>query len=194
MINITPSGIKGFTLVETMVAISILMFAILGPLTIASAGLRNSAYARDQITAYYLAQEGVEYVRYIRDNNYIENERGNGNGWLSGLENCTAGSLGDFGCALDSVAWFDGGEALIPCQTESCDSDSDPKMYVTPEGYYSYDPSGNSAARYKRVIKVIPIGVDNSEAQVVSTMTWNTTAGGEKTFKLTENLFNLYNN
>lgn len=57
----------GFTLIETLVAISILLIALTGPLTIAAKGLNTAYYARDQITAFYLAQEGIEYLRNIRD-------------------------------------------------------------------------------------------------------------------------------
>ena len=53
----------GFTLIESLVAISILLLSISAPLTIASKGLASSFFARDQITAFYLAQDAVEYIR-----------------------------------------------------------------------------------------------------------------------------------
>ena len=62
-------NIKGFTLVETLVAISILMIAIVGPMTIAQNGLSSSIYAREQFIAQFLAQDALEYVRNVRDNN-----------------------------------------------------------------------------------------------------------------------------
>lgn len=58
----------GFTILETLVAISILILALTGPLTIVAQALRSSYYARDQVTAYYLAQEAVEFLRNKRDN------------------------------------------------------------------------------------------------------------------------------
>ena len=64
---------KGFTLIETMVAITVLMTAIVGPMEIASKALFSSYYARDQITAYYLAQEGIEIVRAKRDSYVLAN-------------------------------------------------------------------------------------------------------------------------
>ena len=186
---------KGFTLVETLVAISLLMLAILGPLSISSAGLRNSAYARDQITAYYLAQEGIEYVRYVRDDNFIKKYAGGGNGWLDGLDNCIVDGAGDYGCVLDSPAWFAGySNFLYACITQLCDNDQDPKMYVTSDGYYAYGylSPDSVLSQYKRVITVVP--VTNDEVKIVSTMTWKAGGGLEKTFVLTENLFNLYKN
>jgi type II secretory pathway pseudopilin PulG len=62
----------GLTLVETLVAISILTIAVIGPLGIIAQALHTSYYTRDQMTAHYLAQEAIEYVRNLRDNKSIE--------------------------------------------------------------------------------------------------------------------------
>ncbi len=61
----------GFTLIEAMIAITILTFAVAGPLSTASRALVATEVARDQLTASYLAQEGVEYVRAMRDDAYL---------------------------------------------------------------------------------------------------------------------------
>ncbi len=58
---------RGFTLVETLVAVTILLVVITGPMTIASNGMKNSYYAGDQTTAVYLAQEAIEAVQKLRD-------------------------------------------------------------------------------------------------------------------------------
>lgn len=61
-------GEKGFTILETLVAISILVLALTAPLAIVAQALRSSYYARDQVTAYFLAQEAIEFLRNKRDN------------------------------------------------------------------------------------------------------------------------------
>ncbi len=61
----------GFTLVETLVAVSILAIAIVGPMVTASRALLAAYVARDQLTASYLAQEGIEYIRLMRDDVYL---------------------------------------------------------------------------------------------------------------------------
>lgn len=53
---------SGFTLIETFVAIVVLTIAVLGPMTLLSRALQDSRYIKDQITATFLAQEGVELL------------------------------------------------------------------------------------------------------------------------------------
>lgn len=81
--NKGTNSAKGFTLVEAMVAISILSLAVTGPMIIAQKGIGAAIYARDQITAFYLAQEAVEYIRNVRDTNRINNIS-----WLTSLTPC----------------------------------------------------------------------------------------------------------
>jgi prepilin-type N-terminal cleavage/methylation domain-containing protein len=61
---------KGFTLVETLVAIAVLMIAIAGPLVIANKALTAALYSKDQSVASYLAQEEIEIIKNARDNNF----------------------------------------------------------------------------------------------------------------------------
>ena len=73
----------GFTIIETLVAIAILMISIAGPLAVASKSLTAALYAKDQMTASYLVQEGVEHFRNLKDNN--PNLGNNGIGWYSSI-------------------------------------------------------------------------------------------------------------
>lgn len=62
----------GFTLVETLVAISILLLVIVGPITIAQKGIQNAQFAREQLTAVFLAQEAIESIRELRDSQALD--------------------------------------------------------------------------------------------------------------------------
>lgn len=79
---------SGFTIVETLVAITILMIAIAGPLSIASKSLNAALVARNQLIASYLAQESMEVIKNIRDNSLA-----NGQPFLAGFTagSCTSG-------------------------------------------------------------------------------------------------------
>ncbi|MEN9852337.1 MAG: hypothetical protein RI996_280 [Candidatus Parcubacteria bacterium] len=57
----------GFTLVETLIAVLILVTSVVTPLSIASQAIVYSATARDQIIASNLAQEAIDFVRNERD-------------------------------------------------------------------------------------------------------------------------------
>ncbi len=59
----------GFTLVETLIAIAVLMISIAGPLVIATKGLTSALYSKDQMIASFLAQESMEVIKNTRDNN-----------------------------------------------------------------------------------------------------------------------------
>ncbi len=58
---------RGFTILETLVAIAILTLSLTAPMAIVAQALQSSYYARDQVTAYYLAQEAIEFLRNKRD-------------------------------------------------------------------------------------------------------------------------------
>ena len=58
----------GFTLVETLIAVAILMVAIAGPLTIANQALISALGSRNAMIATYLAQDGMESIKNIKDN------------------------------------------------------------------------------------------------------------------------------
>ena len=90
---------RGLTLVETLVAISILTIAVVGPLGIIAQALHTSYYTRDQMTAYYLAQEAIEYVRNIRDNQSIA---------------ITRDFLNDPDTAILPEAWWNGVLSVAP--------------------------------------------------------------------------------
>jgi prepilin-type N-terminal cleavage/methylation domain-containing protein len=62
---------KGFTLMETLIAVFVLSLAITGPFMIAQKGLQAGLISKDQITAFYLAQDAIEYIRYARDTNCL---------------------------------------------------------------------------------------------------------------------------
>jgi type II secretory pathway pseudopilin PulG len=54
-------------MVEALVAITILLIAVIGPLSLLTTALRDSVYLKNEITANYLAQEGLEVVIYLND-------------------------------------------------------------------------------------------------------------------------------
>ncbi len=147
---------RGFTFVETLVAISILLMAIAAPLTLGSQGLAASRIARDQVIGTYLAQEAVEYARNIRDANTLA-----GNEWLEGLEDCIDGT-----CMLDVP------RAIIePCvEKVGCD----PLAFSETTGFYGL-PGGGSKwieTKFTRGLSITVSEKTPDEALLTATVSW----------------------
>jgi len=67
---------KAQTLIETLVALSIITLILGAAYGIIIQGLKVARLSLEKTQAYNLAQEGIEQVRYLRDLNYC-----NGNLW-----------------------------------------------------------------------------------------------------------------
>jgi prepilin-type N-terminal cleavage/methylation domain-containing protein len=182
----------GFTLVESLVAISILSLSIAGTFTAVQSGIRSSTLAKDQMAAYYLAQEAMEYIKNARDENALHSiyevtqgrpERS----WLYGIAS-VAGDPCYFGkvCAVDSPA-----KTVTYCGSASITSNPPNLCSVLKQ-----DPTtklfgyslGWTDTVFKREIQFEEIS-SNLEVRVVITMSW-TGNYGNKTFQVAETLFN----
>jgi type II secretory pathway pseudopilin PulG len=149
---------SGFTIIETLVAITILMVAIAGPLTVAHKGLTAAIYARDQMIGSYLAQDAIEYVKNQRDSNKLA-----GRAWLYGFDGCGSISNG-VSCTVDTIR-----DVVTPCLiTESC---SLLRIDDTAGGYVH---SGGVSSLFRRVIKINTNGDDPKAARVVAIVSWTT--------------------
>ncbi len=111
MKNINIKRDIGFTIVETLVAISILSLSILATFGAVQAGLQYSGNSKNQITATYIVQEAMEYVKNIRDENALNTLGGNSNDWLSGVSSSGDPCDGRV-CQLDMNS---GGALLTSC-------------------------------------------------------------------------------
>ena len=86
---------KSFTLLELLVVIFILSIS-LGTMASAVAKMVSySSFNKSKFIAVYLAQEGMELVRNIRDNNWLD-----GQNWLLGFPDCPSSSPASW-CEVD---------------------------------------------------------------------------------------------
>lgn len=190
----------GFTLIETMVAITILLTTIVGPMEIASKALLSAFYAKDQITASYLAQEGIEFIRNYRDSNFMG---------ANPLTDWPAAFLPGGACVVvpgDNVGCkFDlfkaaGTSDLSAVTIDSCGR-PDPTggtpdcgylNYNSNTGEYSYGDHDSKQSIYSRVITVAQDPTNPDAIQVTSTVSWtgNYLYGSGKSITVKETLYN----
>lgn len=79
--------VSGFTLIETLVGIFVIVTALTAAFTAAHTSLKSAQRARDQVTAFYLTQEGYELIKNVRDSNVQERDPSS-DYWMNGLTQC----------------------------------------------------------------------------------------------------------
>lgn len=194
--KITARGLPaqaGFTLMETLVAILLLSMAIAGPLTIASKGIQATTIAKDEDSAFYLAQDAVEYVRFVRDTNKLQGSAD----WLAGLDGTGTGGIwkpdgsngdcvssgGTAACTVDSLQ-NSGDQYYI----QSCPSGVCPAInYDSTNLIYSY--TSGVATPFVRTVSITnPVGGNANEAAITVTVSWKDPLSHSVTVR--ENIFN----
>lgn len=178
---ITTTPMRGFTLVETLVAITVVVTAMVGPLYAVQQALNASRSARDQLVASSLAQEAVEHVRGIRDSNYLYllANTGSSRSWLYGVDgtggsvNCISGP-----CVVDPT--------LDP--TQSTASRTITPLYLSSTNLYNQASSG-TPTKYTRTVQLTPVSGSVSEMTVTVIVTW-TTKNQSRNVTITERLHN----
>lgn len=184
------SDTRGFTLIETLVAITVITLAVAGPLTAATRAVASAQFAREQLTASYLAQEGIEYVRLMRDNEYLAfYNTGSGAGavaWNDFLTSNSAASITSCianTCTLDPARQMGTGSgfSLLPCSGNSCTP-----LYLA-NGIYTEQSgiSGAVATPYKRTIQATT--VSGTDERITSIVTW-VSRGVTRTITITDHL------
>lgn len=63
---------KGFGLLEVLVSSTIIIIVIGTVVSIGSASMKNNEYLQQRAQAIYIAQLGIERVRFMRDSNWID--------------------------------------------------------------------------------------------------------------------------
>lgn len=174
----TQLNFRGFSLVETLVAIAVLITAVTGVLTVAGKGLRLTGVAREQLIASYLAQEPIEFIRNVRDSNRLQSSL---TPWLEDLDDCL-----NQDCIIDPT--FNGNPTVA---TQPCTGTCSVLNFNSASGLYRYDTgAGWVPSKYTRTTRVItPIDGQSNEARIDVTVSWP--AGtATRTFRIQEYILN----
>lgn len=175
---------KGFTLVETLVAIAILLLGIVAASTAAQSGLSSTKTVRERIAAMFLAQEAVEGVKNIKDSNLVSIGLGNTLGWLDGIIGpCPSGSVQP--CAYDIIGGSGQTGGLFACSGTSCAVKLDDISGV--EMYRQMNSSGEDTGFTREIF--IEETVPNVEAKVRVRVS---KPGGSSDFEVTSYIYNWF--
>lgn len=149
---------SGFTLVEVLVTLSILIVGIISGFILVTKALYDVTIIQDRLTASFLAQEGLEFVRQIRDTNYLKTLGGTSTDWDDNLK-----TDGDYLISAN-INTKTVTLPLPPWQDKSL-------YYHSSSGVYNYDNSGDATPTvFKRKISIKHLSTD--EIQVQAIMDW----------------------
>jgi type II secretory pathway pseudopilin PulG len=198
-------GTRAFTLIEALVAVSILMIAIAGPMTLAQKSLMSATLSKDQMIAGFLAQDGIEAVKNIRDQIARNTSSGPGVNWLTGtapdgfLSPCICSSPSTVHpdlCKFDSKYPFSCYiNTTSPSWNNSITSDrpvNGSQIQVSPtdknklqisfdsitNNFLKYDYVGSQLSRFSRYININQIS--DNEAIINVRVFWDSPSGVQK--------------
>jgi len=136
----------GFTLLEVVAAIFILTLGLGASFSLIQQTLAVASIVESKLTAVYLAQEGIEIIRNIRDTNWLEQRIGM-NSWDDGLTDCDPCCEGDYKT--------DTSPSLSLNNLLQCDYDQLHFLDINEDGFYSYATSGSFVqTKFKRKITI----------------------------------------
>lgn len=163
---------KGFTLVEALIAMSILIVGIISSFILVTRALYNTNIIQDRLTASFLAQEGLELVRNLRDSNFVKKINGQTINWNAGL------TSGKYRISTDINS---GTISLSP------DNINDPLYFHDDTGFFDYSSSGGMLTSFSRTIEIQTVSSD--ELRIIVTVNWQT-KGITYTLQAEDHLFN----
>jgi prepilin-type N-terminal cleavage/methylation domain-containing protein len=188
---------KGYSLVEVLVAVAILLLALVGPMTIAAKSLQSSYYAREQATALFLAQEGIELVVAMRNDALIAaiQDRNLGQGWNWVNNGRLSACFGESGCNIALIGNSGSQSVLDSAQTRivDCGSSSCQLTFDEFSARARYTLGSGEPTKYTRVITLESID-GNTGVLITSRVEWDATifAGETLPVELTSAVYRIY--
>jgi len=184
---------SGQGLVETVVALGIIIAALTAGIGLAVSSLIGSEQTLSMVVATNLAREGIEVVRNVRDTNWLTPA----NTWNAGLTSAADATATTVFNPATGAWTID----FTPNDLAGCTADKSCKLYVGDDYAYTHTPAGRQETMYSRLLtlnKVCQDGQILSECppinpqigfEVVSTVFWNE-RGRDHTVVIKEYLYN----
>lgn len=180
--------LRGFTLLETMVAIAVLLIAVVAPISLIGDALHKLYYAKDEIIAINLAQEGIEVIRATGASSMLQGQ--------SISEKIMQGSAGsppvvNYLVDIDSITAAGKPDQTLRYCNSTCIVNYQ-SVYLDSNGLYRQNNGGPSGSwtktQFNRLVTATEIAVTR-EIKIESKVTWNT-GGQSGTITVMESIFN----
>jgi type II secretory pathway pseudopilin PulG len=165
---------EGFTLVEALVAIAILLLVVTATLGAASNALSTNTFSREQVTAYFLAQEAIEDIKNIRH----ENNLNSAGAWL-----CGSGTSFTGFCNAETPFGINNSGTGVIGFVNCINSTSCLLKFDSSTGLYG---SVGQASPFTRIVQIAKSG---DSALVTVTISW-TKGNRESSLTVQETLYN----
>ncbi len=152
-------GLKGFSIGETLLSITILTVGILATMQLLVGNMRDAQLSRDIVIASGLVQEGIELVRNVRDNDFADG--GDGftfarTGFMAGWSHCR-------------IQYDDTRVTCLPVRA----SDNQYELGFDGNGFYRHN--GGTDTKFKRYIYINQqTPAAGPYADVISFVYWGT--------------------
>ncbi len=143
---------KGQTLIETMVALSVLMVGMMGILGLLSRSFAISNLVSDSYTATYLAAEGIEVTKNLLDHNVMK----------------LASTEWNAGFAINGEYEVDSTSQILVSSVGGCRILFDANTNL-------YGCSLGTPTKFRR--KIVVESIDSNHLKINSIVTWSTSGG-----------------
>jgi Tfp pilus assembly protein PilV len=163
---------KGFSIGEVIISAFVLSVGLVAVIGLIASSIRSSASTRDQIIATELAQEGIELVRNVRDNNQakiIKETAGGGSQSTDVFEDFPPGNSGHTNCEIDK-------DFMYSADQIECTNSNNYVLTLDSSGFYVHGAMLNT--KFSRRIEVEKFNGDKGR-KVTSIVTWNNSAPPE---------------
>lgn len=189
----TPSSIhsrRGQTLVEALIALSILTMGFVGIITLLSKSFQLNRTASDDTQATYLASEGIEIAKNIIDYDvYYGLSQAHTDDWECSF-GLNSGQTADYEMDYSTVPPA-GCSGLLPART-AVEAQSDDLYFNSSTRLYSYTSLGATKSDFTRDVRItMPAATFPNEIDVQSIVTW-TNGDISNTITLEDHFYNWH--
>lgn len=147
---------KWFSIIEILVWIFIFSVWLTSVFVLIISTGNMNAYSKNSIIASNLAREGIEIVKNVRDDNYLNLYRWNKIPWEDNMKLFSTWVYYKVENNLidkNKIALFNEIENFWEGKDNLSTKMNNYKLYLTPEGYYTYDSNNNKKTIFYRYIK-----------------------------------------